>query len=88
MHKADAAMGDLRIQDLLDIFGEVVDVSGLNLDESSVIGDDLPVESREMLRVLSRIESRYHFRFQPRELLRVKTLGDLIAAMRRHVPIT
>ena len=81
-------MSNLRVQDLLDIFAEVVDVSGLNLDEHSVIGEDLQVESREMLRVLSRIESRYHFRFQPQELLRVKTLGDLIAAMRRHIRVT
>ena len=80
-------MSDLGVHDLLEVFGEVVDVSGLSLDECSVIGEDLPIESREMLRVLSRIESRYRFRFEPRELLRVKTLGDLVAAMRRHVGI-
>jgi len=38
-----------------------------------------------MLRVLSRIQAKYKIAFVPRDLLGLKTLGDLLAIVQRLV---
>ena len=70
------------------MLGEVVDLSGAEVDESAALGVDVPVDSKEMLRVLSRIESRYHIRFRPSDLFAMKTVGDLLEAARRRLAPT
>ena len=77
-------MGNLTLEDVTEILDEVIDLSGVQVSESSVLGEDIPVDSRQMLRVISRIESRYRIRFTPRDLVRLKTVGDLLAASRRE----
>jgi len=47
-----------------------------------VLGEDIPVSSNEMLRILSRIQARYRFRFDPKEVLGLNTLGDLVETVR------
>ena len=63
--------------------GEIVDLSGVSVDERAVLGEDIPLDSKEMLRVVSRIESLYRFHFVPGDLLSVQTVGDLLDAIRR-----
>jgi acyl carrier protein len=77
-------MRKVTIDDLIELFGEVIDVSSIKIDTNAVLGEDIPLNSMEMLRVLSRIESRYKFRFQPREILSLKTLGDVLEVVRRR----
>lgn len=67
-----------------EIFGEVVDLSGIAFKPESLLGDEIPVDSKDMLRILSRIESRYRFRFQPEEILQLRTLADLLQALDRN----
>ena len=71
-------MRKVTISDLIDIFQEITDICGEKIDSNSVLGEDIPVDSKEMLRILSRIESRYKFRFKPQEVLSLKTLGDVL----------
>lgn len=75
-------MCKITVETLIEIFSEVIDLSGIKMDTSAVLGEDIPVNSMEMLRVLSRIESRYKFRFQPRDILNFKTLGDILEVVR------
>ncbi len=78
-------MQGIAIDDLLEIFGEVIDISGIQMDINAVLGEDIPVDSRDMLRILSRIESRYRFRFEPSEVIAFKTFGDVLDTVRRRV---
>ena len=77
-------MNECTLEQLTEIFDEVVDLAGVEVREESVLGDDVPIDSREMLRVLSRIESRYGIRFTSRDTLQMRTLGDVLAAVRRR----
>lgn len=68
----------------MEIIGEVVDLSGLSPDKESVLGEDVPADSRDMMRILSRLESLGKFRFSPQEVMALRTVGDLLEAVRRH----
>jgi len=71
-------MQHVTLDDIIDIFGELIDLSGLKIDESAVLGDDIPIDSGEMLRIISRVEAKYSFRFKPEDILGLKTLGDIV----------
>ena len=71
-------MADLTLEDLIDLFDEVVDISGIEISEATELGEDLPIDSKEMLRVISRVEAHCRVRFVPRDLLRLRTVGDLL----------
>jgi len=77
-------MREVTIDNLAEIFGEVIDLSGIKIHGSAVLGEDIPIDSKEMLRILSRIESRYRFRFDPREILGLKTLSDVLKSVQRR----
>ena len=68
-----------------EIFGEVVDLSGITFRPEAVLGEDIPVDSKEMLRILSRIESRYRIHFEPEDLLQLRTLDDLLRIIQRSI---
>lgn len=75
-------MRNVTAEDLIELFGEVIDLSGIKMDTNAVLGDDIPIDSKEMLRILSRIESKYRFRFKPGDILNFKTLGDILEVVR------
>ena len=81
-------MPNLTLEELIEIFEEVVDLSDVEVNEGSVLGEDIPMDSREMLRVLSRVESRYRIRFAPEDLVGLKTVGNLLSAVRRQSDTT
>ncbi len=68
----------LTIELLTTLLDEHVDLSASQLHREIVFGDDLPIDSRDMLRVLSKIEGQLRIRFTPPELLRLRTIGDLL----------
>jgi len=70
------------LKELSEIFEEVVDLSGIVFERAAVLGDDVPVDSKEMLRIFSRIEAEYRFRFDPKDVLTLKTVGDLLEIIR------
>ena len=72
------------IEELTGIFEEVVDLSGIMISEDSVLGDDIPVNSMEMLRIISRIEAVYGFRFRPEDILSLKTMQDIVIIINSH----
>lgn len=67
---------------IVEIFGEVIDTSGMKLETNAALGEDIPVNSSQMLRILSRIESKYQFKFEPTDILGIKTLGDILEVVR------
>ncbi len=77
-------MREVTFNEIAEIFGEIIDLSGIQIDSSTVLGEDIPVDSREMLRILSRIESRYRFRFKPKEVLGLKTMEDILQVIQRR----
>jgi acyl carrier protein len=78
-------MKGIEIEDIIDIFGEIIDVSGAEIDENTLLGDDIPVDSSDMLRVISRIESKYCFKFKPEDILGFETVGDIIKVIRKYL---
>ena len=79
-------MSGISMAGILEIVGEIVDLSGADTSVHARFGEDIPVDSRDMLRILSRLESRYRFRFPPGEILKLQTLGDLLESVRRAAP--
>jgi len=77
-------MREITLDELIDLLGEVVDFSGVEINQHMVLGEDIPVDSSDMLRILSRIESRYKFRFKLGEVLNLKTLGDILEVVRHN----
>jgi len=73
------------LETVLELIGEVVDLSGLSPDAEAVLGEDIPMDSKDMMRILSRLESRYRFRFSPPDIMTLRTIGDLLAAVRRRI---
>jgi acyl carrier protein len=76
-------MNEPRLADLAEIIGSYVDLTAVPLRSESVLGEDVPIDSQDMLRVLSRIQVKYRIAFGPRDLLELKTMGDLVAVVRR-----
>jgi len=70
---------------LVEILNQFVDLSEINIDENSILGEDIPIDSSEMLRFLSRIESRYGFQFEPKDILSMGTLRDIIDVIQRRI---
>jgi acyl carrier protein len=63
---------------VVEVLDGLVDLSGITPREDSRLGIDIPLSSQDMLRLTSRLEARFGFRFQPVEILGVRTLGDLV----------
>jgi acyl carrier protein len=78
---------EVNLKDVIDLLEEVVDLSGVIINSNSVLGEDIPVDSTEMLRIISRIESRYKIKFKVREILNLNTVGDILEATRRNINI-
>ena len=73
------------LNDLAEIVGSYIDLSSVRVTEKSSFRVDIPIDSQDMLRVLSRIQALYEFKFDAREILGITTMGDLVAAVRRHL---
>ncbi len=71
------------LDDVVETMGEVVDLLDVVVTEECVLGEDIAIDSQQMLRVLSRLESRYRMRFAPDVILRLNTVGDLLEALSR-----
>jgi len=71
-------MAEITLDELIGIFEEVIDLGDVSVGSDSVLGRDIAVDSKEMLMILSRIESRYHFRFDPRQVIYIETFGDIL----------
>jgi acyl carrier protein len=76
-------MNEPCLADLAEIVGSYVDLSAVALRPESVLGEDVPIDSQDMLRVLSRIQAKYRIKFAPRDVLTLKTMGDLLSVVRR-----
>jgi len=77
-------MSNVTLSDMKELIGEVVDLSDTPLQEDSVLGESFSVDSQEMLRILSRIESQYEFRFELQDVINLKTVGDLLKTVQRR----
>ena len=78
-------MEKVTIDDLIEIIGEIIDISKLQIDYRTVFGEDIPVDSKDMLRLISRIESRYRFRFEASEIIALKTVEDVLKIIQSHL---
>ena len=76
-------MNETELSRLTAVLAEVVDLSGIEVTEASVLGTDIPIDSRDMLRVLARVRRRFGVTFNQREVLALRTLGDLLALVHR-----
>ncbi len=75
---------EMNIEELAEILDEFVDLGAVELREGDVLGEEIPVDSKDMLRVLTRRESRYAVKFSPRDLACLRTVGDVLDVVRRQ----
>ena len=68
----------LGLEELREIIDEFVDLCGQQITRDALIGTDIPIDSQQMLRIISRIEGAYRLRFTPQDLLSIRTIGDLL----------
>lgn len=60
-------------------------------NENMVISDDMSAEnvddwtSLSFMQLLTKIEEKFGFRFKMMELIQLKTMGDIIDAMEKHL---
>ena len=78
-------MNPPTLHTLTEIMGAYVDLSALQVTEASTLGEDIPVDSHDMLRVISRIRAVYGVTLKAPDLFQVVTMGDLLAAVRRRM---
>lgn len=78
-------MPGAAFSELVGILEEVIDISGIAVNKNTVLGDDMPVDSADMLRLISRIESKYSFKFLPEDILSLKTVGDILEVINSRV---
>ena len=74
-------MSAALLVEIEELFREVIDLEGVPFSGSCVLGRDIPVDSQDMLRVLSRVEAKYRFRFRPDRILGLRTVADLVSAV-------
>jgi acyl carrier protein len=68
-------------EDVLDVIGEFLDLS--EVDPSEPVEDDESVDSREMLRLITRLEGRFGIQVSAQDLLAVHCLNDLVDVVQR-----
>lgn len=78
-------MDKITLQDIQNILEEVIDISGVTITGALVLGEDLPVDSTEMLRIISRLESRFKLKFRMADILALSTLEDIVQAVNRII---
>lgn len=78
-------MNPPTLHNLTEIVGAYVDLSALQVTEASALGDDIPIDSQDMLRVISRLQAVYGITLKASDLFQVATMGDLLAAVRRRM---
>lgn len=80
-------MKKVTVDDLFEIIGEIIDISKISISANAVFGEDIPVDSKDMLRIISRIESRCKFRFKADEIITLKTVEDVFRIIQSHSDI-
>lgn len=73
-----------HLSTIAEVFGEVTDLGGVEFHEGIVLGDDLMVSSAEVLQIISRIQNRFRVRFEPMEIISIKTVGDIARLVEKH----
>ena len=66
------------LREITEIIEEVVCLDGCVLTRDSIFGDDFPVDSQEMLRIVAKVQSRFGVRIDLPMLLRLRTVGSLL----------
>jgi len=79
-------MADIDLlEELVGLIGEVADTGRGKVGPEARFGTDIPVSSSEMLRILSKVKSRFGVEFGPAEILGVRKVGDLVSLVERRL---
>jgi acyl carrier protein len=73
-----------NLEEIAEIFGEVVDLTGIQFTRDLILGDQLMVSSSEALQIVSRVQTRFGVRFEPMEIIGIKTVGDIVDLVDKH----
>lgn len=76
-------MPGLTLEELFEILGEFTDLGDTPHRPDLVLGEDIPIDSQDLLRAVARIEARTGLRFRPDEILSMGTTGDVLEVVDR-----
>ncbi|MFH1152519.1 MAG: phosphopantetheine-binding protein [Pseudomonadota bacterium] len=85
MNKLTAGQGNagvIGLNELIEIIEEIVDLEDVPMVPEAILGDDVPIDSADMLRILARLESRYQIHFRSADIFLLVTLDDLLEMVR------
>ena len=77
-------MNSVSVQDVLSILESVVCLPDNGIDNNSVLGEDIAIDSTDMIRIISRLESKYQFKLTTQEILALNTVGDVVQIINRN----
>ncbi len=82
--KSDSGDTETVFTEVVGVLGQYCDLSSCRLEVDSVLGEDIPLDSAQMLRVITRLEALKGMQFRPEDLLKLRTLGDLVDLTQRR----
>ena len=68
----------MTLDELIEFFEEFIDIDKCYVEPDSILGEHIPIDSADMLRILSRLENRFQIHFKPNEMMLLETLDDLL----------
>ncbi len=66
------------LEEIVDILVDVADLDKDEIEEESLLIDDLDLSSLEIMSVVSKIEKTYSIKISENELLSVASVSDLV----------
>lgn len=78
-------MKEIRLQDILMILESVVCLPDEGVDHNAVLGEDIAIDSTDMMRIISRLASKYKIKFTTQDILAMDTVGDIVRIVDRNV---
>lgn len=71
--------------EVVAIIAKVLDVSVDNISEDTAIGDIESWDSLRQIAIISALEERYGFQFEPETIMDMEDVSDIVAAVEERI---
>jgi acyl carrier protein len=78
-------MHKITSKDIISVLEEIIDISKKGNIEEAVLGEDIIMDSTDMLRVISRIESRFKVKLKMLDIINFDNIKDITDAVNRNL---
>ncbi len=71
------------LEEIISIFSEFKDISNIEIGENTVLSSDIGLSSLDYFELINRLEEVFKVKISDKELLRLKTVGDVMECISR-----